>query len=215
MSRRIKVYINKNQKNKWSYREIISVLVAVIVIITAMILAFSSFEFKKNKTITSSSIITHKRDYQMENLLCETLSGSAVKDGWKYYYVETTDSGAALKDWVPAKNNTALELGLEFTNLSKEETKFAERVSCKLIYDENKEINAVVMQENPGQKAKNGEKCRSTAAVAIKPKEKTRLWFMADIPEAVRDSDGPFTAVITVDDEEYSINLRENMNIFS
>ncbi len=215
MSRNIKVYIDKNSnKNGQNYKVAIPLIAAVAVIVISLTIFFFSSVSENDKTITSASVITRRRDFRLENMLCETLSSDAVRDGWKYYYAETSDSGARLKDWVPAANKIPVELGIDFTNLSKESSELPKRVGCRFIYDEGTEINAAVMQENPGQTAKSGEKCRSTAAVPVNPEEKVRLWFMADIPEQAVDSDKPLTAVITVDDRQYNINLRENMRIF-
>lgn len=187
------------------------VILAIAVIISAIV----SLSSKKTDAITASSVITEKKNYSMEKLFCETLSDKAVEDGWKYYYIETADNGATLKDWISPEGEVAVELSVNITNLSKEAVDFSSKASCKLVYSDGTETATAVMQENPEQKAENGEKCRSTVILPINPEQTAKLWFMADIPTEIRDSDLPLKAIITIDKNTYTVDLRENMKIFS
>lgn len=188
-------------------------IIAAIAVLMAAIIASASISPKETE-IKTSVVITEKKDYKIENLFCEALSEKAIADGWKYYYVESADNGAQFTDWVPSDKTVPVELSLDVTNLSKDAVKFTERMYCKLIYD-NKEFATSVMQENPGQKTANGEKCRSLVGTAVKKDETVKIWFMADIPVEILNSDLPFEAVITVEKSVYKVNLRENMKIFS
>lgn len=190
----------------------ITVIIVVFIVIACIIAA--SLTPKKTE-LSVSSVITDKKNYKIENLFCETLSEQAVTDGWRYYYVDTAENGATIKDWISPEGCVAVELSITMTNLSKEATVFSDRMSCKLIYNNSQEIAASVMQENPDQRAENGNKCRSTVIAPLDNGESAKCWFMIDIPKEMRDSSLPLEAVITVDNNTYTVNLRENMKIFS
>ena len=190
----------------------IAVIIVVFIVIACILVASLS---PKKTEISVSSVITEKKNYKIENLFCETLSEQAVTDGWRYYYVDTADSGATIKDWISPEGCVAVELSIDVTNLSKEATTFSDRMGCKLVYNNSQEMTASVMQENPNQIAENGNKCRSTVSVPINNGESAKCWFMIDIPKEMRDSSLPLEAVITVDNNTYTVNLRENMKIFS
>lgn len=208
----------KLDKKKVSVKKLLSknplAAVIAVVAVLAVVLIISALLSPKETEIKASGVITEKKNYKIENLFCEALSEKAIKNGWRYYYVETSDNGAPSKDWISPDKKVPFELSLDVTNLSKQAVNFADRMQCRLLYN-GQEIKSSVMQENPNQKTANGEKCRSTVSVAVNTNETAKIWFMADIPAEILSSDLPFEAVITVDETAYKVNLRENMKVFS
>lgn len=190
----------------------IAVILVVIIAIICLLVAVLS---PNKKDITKASVIVEKGDYKAEKLFCETLSDEAYLSGWRYYFVEDIDSGAIIKNWECDEDEATIAIGIKMTNLSKEPTAFSDRMNCKLYYNENVDVETSILQENPNQRAEDGGNCRSTACVPIEPNGVTKIWFLANVPKEMRDSDKPFKAVIKVDKDTYTVNLREDLKIFS
>ena len=151
-------------------------------------------------------------------------SDDTLRQGFFIGYVESKENDVDAKDYVyPIGTHTPTQINILFTNMSKNDTEVLERVSCKLIYDEEYIFDTMAVIYNPNQTV-NGELdgyessgmtgYPSTEGLPVEPLVTVSVAFISAIPLAVRDSDKPFFAQLTIDGTDiYSINLRDTIEL--
>lgn len=156
-------------------------------------------------------IIKVDGDYSITLSAAHCLSKDSNLSGKYIAYLTTKEDGspyASLR--APAGTHTLLRIYINLTNRSNEETNWLRRVKCDVVYDELYTFETLAVQYNPNQTGADGE--TGYSSIEARPTEalmSVQVSFFTAVPYIVRDSDKSLWAYITLDDDVYSVNLRE------
>ena len=135
----------------------------------------------------------------------------------RYGYMDSIQNKAKVNYLNYSKSReTSGTLRITLLNLSCESINWLNHIKCTIVYNNVHTYDVIMGQKNPGQIAANGNTdIISTKAVETEPLNSAGVSFLFVIPKEVRDSEKPLIAYITIDDDIYILNMRDNMKIIS
>lgn len=137
-----------------------------------------------------------------------------LSGNWIGYLTSKEDGSSSVSVFRPVGTHTVLRVHINLINRSKQETNWLKRVKCDVVYDDRYVFETMPVQYNPDQKDDNDYV--GYASIEARPAEplvSMHIGFFVSVPYIVRDSDKPLYAYITVDDDVYTVNLRDLMVI--
>jgi len=157
-------------------------------------------------------------DYKIAFVEAEimTLEYQSRDGGWWWGYLKTTESGTdtSLYSDYPIGTHTPLFFRCSFTNYSMETVSLLKRIQCSVVFDDKYIFDKnATWQYNPDQVNSDGKKRPSVIGVDIEPLIRTDFVCIINIPWAVFESDKPLVAYVSIDDDVYAINIRDNLII--
>lgn len=157
-------------------------------------------------------------NYRIEYLKADALSRADQCKGGKYGYLTTTENKAKLQYFLDFGYGThaPMYVRLKFTNFTMEETSLLERVDAQVVYDDLYEFYpAVKLQHNPDQTTSAGETdWASTVGVEVEPLVAVDFAFLVSVPLVVLETNKPLVMNVTIDNDVYTINLRDSLVIY-
>ena len=154
-------------------------------------------------------------DYSIEFDGALILADELLYQNGYFSYVDSRENGAPLLRYdYPVGTHTTGVVGFVLTNRTKKNVNFFDRVKCTLIYDDIYTFDTFAYQHNPDQVVEGGRTdIGSIDAVDIEPLISVNYGFAFAVPYVVRDSSAPLIARICVDDDVYTVDLRQNMQV--
>ena len=172
----------------------------------------------EEQQLTTESAIRIPDDCIIDGPWAWWYSDKAISEGYYFAYLDSQENGAEKLGWeFPVDTHTPLSVYINFTNMSKTETKLLSRVSCEIIYDGKYVFETTPMQVNPDQTTADGDSgYPSIDGAPLPPLFGVEVRFCANVPKLVRDSDAPLIARVTLDDSTvFTIDVRSVVETYN
>lgn len=157
-------------------------------------------------------------NYRVELVEANARSMADQCKGNRYGYLADTENKSAMHFYLDFGYGThaPMYVKLRFTNFKMENTALLERVDCKVVFKDEYEFGpAMKLQHNPDQTASDGVVgWGSTVGVEVEPLLAVDFGFLVSVPLVVLESNEPLVMYVTIDNDVYTIDLRENLVIF-
>lgn len=204
---------------KRSKRNVILVII-VIILLVILLLLLKSCSWKvsiPNKSWTTQ--ITAKSniktpDYSIKDFMAEIITDKWEAEWWNYYYVDSIENGAEVKQWPTTDTENAMTANYTIKNLSQNNIDFLSISSAKVIVNDNEEYEWTVFITNIWQLDADGYEARSLKSIPLKPGEETKIWMVANIPNSLARSNDKLGLQFTIKGDLYTVDLREEMEVF-